>query len=187
METGVFVGIAYSFYALLLYKVISPYWQILKRETRRGGGRIQFTIGDCWAAAIGLSPTSWLAAQAMEHENFERHPGASLAMVLSVALFWGMNQLAGILIVLATNVAPTRKIRNDFYSALWIVGGGFFGLFLPLIGVLMIPLADRDSAALRDNARRRFKRRKATALKKRAVACRSSAGGLHRVQAELAE
>ena len=150
----IFIAFLYPFY---LKAVLKPYWRILQNEARRGGGRLQFTIADCWAASIGLSLTAFVASLMMATDEFRDHTFFELPKVIVIAVFMAVNQLAGITIVLATNVSPVRQCRNDGASAFSIILGAWIGILLPLIGWFMI-LSERQSTKHDERIRARVQR-----------------------------
>jgi len=127
---GIFIFLVFSFaYAFALWRVLSPYLVILHDQRRYGGGQsLQFTLADCWGLAIGLSPSAFLAAQVIAEHRGHGDALSSATMVLFVLI----HQLAGAVVMLATEASPSRRVlrRNSFWPPLL---GALFGLLLPLM------------------------------------------------------
>ena len=97
------------FYLLTLWLAIQPFWAVMRSQWRYTGGHFQFSTLDFLAAAFGLTPTAWLAADSVS----KARPDEQVYVGILTYLFWFISQIAGMVIVVATNDAPTRKRRSD--------------------------------------------------------------------------
>ncbi len=131
-------------YAFALAFFIRPYWSLLRNQ-HGSRGHLQFTISDCWAASLGLSVTAWFVAAASQQTMFEGRPEDVIFRVLAVAIFFGASQLAGIAIVLTTEISPSRAYRNNSASAVMVILGALLGLLMPLLGPVLLAAQWRES------------------------------------------
>ena len=118
-----------TLYLLILWLAIRPFWAVMRSQWRYKGGRFQFSTLDFLAAVFGLTPTAWLAAASANHSR----PDEQFFWGTMTFLFWFVSQCAGIVIVVATNDAPTRSGRCHGNSAMCVFGGALAGLLMPLV------------------------------------------------------
>jgi hypothetical protein len=138
-------------YALLLTLVIRPYWRMLRAQAHRGGGRLQFTIADCWGVSVGLGATAFLTACAIEHVR-DKYVVDGIQHVAATAIFFGASQLAGAVIVLSTSLSPARgKVAGHDSSSAWLVAfGTIIGLLMPVMGPVLLIIQKNEEQNARE-------------------------------------
>jgi hypothetical protein len=143
-----------AIYMGVLFLAIRPFWDILKKQARFSGGRFQFSTLDFLAAALGLTPTAWLAAASVSGDYLAPWT-AQFATVFFTYLFWFVSQLAGMVIVVSTNKSPSRKAREHFNSAAYVFFGALAGLTMPLVAPCLAVFYLREVSAKKEWTRRR--------------------------------
>jgi len=124
-------------YTLYLLVVVRPYFQILRKTQRYGGGRVQYTTREFLAVSFGLIPTAVLTAWFVQ-ENADGSRSLDLVAVATTFIFWSTNQIAGMLVMLMTGLSPSRRHGAEGDSSGMILFGALMGLTLPLVGWLLI-------------------------------------------------
>jgi hypothetical protein len=158
--------IGVTIYVLLLGVVVRPYWRMLRLQEHRGGGRLQFTIADCWGMSVGLAATAFLTASAIEAVR-DRYIVDGILYVAATAIFFGASQLAGAVIVLSTSLSPARaKVAGHDSSSAWLVAfGTIIGLLMPVMGPVLWMVQKQEELKAREpkwdwKERRRRKERR---------------------------
>ena len=159
--------IAFVLYILYLCIVVHPYFKILRQTQRYGGGRVQYTTREFLAVSFGLIPTAVLTAWYVQ-ESTEGSRGLNLAATATTFIFWSLNQVAGILIMLMTGLSPSRRHGAEGDSSGMILFGALMGLTLPVMGwiLILLNLSERAKSfaqepramELKAQQRRKFKK-----------------------------
>ena len=118
--------------ALLAFHVRSA-WRTYRSFP--GVKSFQFYLLDMVAAVMGISPTVWLVARAIEGSSY--HP---LDAWLCAAAA-GLSQVTGMFIGRIHGTVPPQQPPNEWIDALWVLGGACYGLLLLAVSFVAFVIA----------------------------------------------